>query len=109
MGSRLYTEERGIDYDMLCLLATSSAAEGLSYLKGSPATWLDLAIDYALSFERTIRGKKELRLTAKEAAEIIRVYFGEKAYRHLPTGRELSSAIRDHERLRKICSTTGGK
>ena len=89
----------GINYDVLCALSASDTARGLSPFKDSPVTWLDLAVDYALCMERIIRGDKALKLNAEETAEAIRLYCGEEAYSHLPTGRELSSAIRYHEKL----------
>ena len=102
MSLKRQPEERGIGYDMFCLMA--QAAEDLSEASGHAVTWLDLAVDYALSLEATIRGQEPgaLRITAKETAEAIRKYCGESVQEHLPGTKEIASALREHKYLSRI-------
>ena len=101
MAGRRPEPERLIDYDFLRFSAdhfTEAAADQA----GRPITWVDLALDYALSIEATRRGQapEQIKITGREAAEAIRKYCGEDAYNNLPPARELSSAIRDKRLLR---------
>ncbi len=107
MSNRKREEEPLFSYDFLSLLAQT--AGDLSDTSGHTVTWLDLAIDYSLSLEATIRGQEPgaLRITAKETAEAIRKYCGEKAYRQLPSGREIASALREHKYLSKMYKLMG--
>lgn len=95
-------EERGFGYDFFSLMA--QAAEDLSEASGHRVTWLDLAIDYSLSLEATIRGQEPgaLRITARETAEALRKYCGESVAEHLPGTEEIVAALREHKYLRKM-------
>ena len=106
MSLKRQPKEQGISYDMFCLMA--EAAVDLSEASGHPVTWLDLAIDYALSLEATVRGQEpgKLRITPKETAAAILRYCGESVQEHLPGIKEIASALREHKYLSKIYSLT---
>ena len=97
-------EERGLDYHFFSLMAELSDAEELSKASGHKVTWLDLAIDYALSLEATIRGKEPgaLKITPKQAAEALRKYCGESVAERMPEPAEIAAALRERKLLRKI-------
>lgn len=99
-------EESGFGYDMFCFMAES--AVDLSEASGHRVTWLDLAVDYALSLEATVRGQEpgQLRITPKETAAAILRYCGESVQEHLPGTKEIASALREHKYLSKIYSLT---
>lgn len=102
MSRKREPEERGFGYDFFCLMAQT--AGDLSEASGHLVTWLDLAIDYALSLEATVRGQEPgaLRITAKETAEALRRYCGESVEEHLPGAKEITSALREHKYLSKM-------
>lgn len=108
MSGKREPEESGLDYHFFSLMAELSAAEELSKASGHKVTWLDLAIDYALSLEATIRGKEPgaLRITPKQTAEALRKYCGESVAEHIPDTAEIASALRERKYLRKIYSLT---
>lgn len=108
MSRKREPEERGLDYHFFSLMAELSDAEELSKASGHKVTWLDLAIDYALSLEATIRGKEPgaLRITPKQTAEALRKYCGESVAEHIPGTEEIASALRERKYLRKIYSLT---
>ena len=68
---------------------------------GSPITWLDLALNWVISLDRTMKGAGAgYRITSLEAEELIRKVCGEEAYQHLPPRSEITAAIRNQKLLR---------
>ena len=108
MSRKRQPEESGFDIGFFSLMAETATAEELSDTSGHKVTWLDLAIDYALSLEATIRGKEPgaLRITPKQTAEALRKYCGESVAEQIPGTEEIASALRERKYLRRLYSIT---
>lgn len=91
------------DFRFFASLLSGSEAEDQF---GSQITWLDLALLWVISLDRTMKGAgDDHTVTPLEAEELIRKICGEEAYQHLPPRAEIRSAIRNQKLLRLALET----